>query len=318
MIFAIAFLILRFSSYGWIPNSRFDFEKNLDKTTVETLKKDVKFLSQEIGDRNADTRYEQLIKAEGYISKRFSELGYELSYQGYQVWGKTVKNIIAQRKASIKNKDVFIVGAHYDSCYNPGANDNASAVAVLLNIAEKLAKVELDQTIRFVAFVNEEPPYFKTENMGSLIYAKSLKAKNEKIKGMIALDSVGNYSNDFFSQRYPNLLGLVYPNRGNFIAIVSNLKSAQLNKQISKGIRSSKQIPTKKLIAPESVSGVSFSDHWSFWQMGYPAVMITDTAFLRGKNYHQQSDSCQTLNYPAMAKLTTALVQTLTSLVQSN
>lgn len=318
LVLILAFALVHLSTYGWVLTKSFDFASGVDQGLVGRLKSDVFYLSSELGDRNADIRYEQLLDAEKFISNRLQELGYDVQYQEYKVFGKPTRNIIAERKGVSSGNEIYVIGAHYDSCYNPGANDNASAVAVLLELAARFANENINKTLRFVAFVNEEPPYFKTSSMGSLVYAKSLKQKNENVKGMIALDCLGYYSNKPFSQKYPPFLGYVYPNRGNFITVVSDFKSSKLNKKISLGLKKSKSIPSRKLIASEFINAITFSDHWSFWQQGYPAVMVTDTAFLRGNTYHQQNDTYEKINYNALSKLVAGLTDSIQILVNTN
>ena len=204
------------------------------------------------------------------------------------------------------------MGAHYDSCFNPGADDNASGVAGVLETARLLAQQNTNKTIRFIAFVNEEPPFFQTELMGSLVYARAAKKRQDKIKGVIILEMLGFYSDKPFSQRYPPPLGIFYPNRGNFIGLVSNFKSRHLTASIKKSFRKNK-IPAESVIF-NFFSAASFSDHWAFWQEGYPAAMVTDTSFLRNKYYHTAQDTYEKLDYNMICAIVCGLKDTLLSL----
>lgn len=264
------------------------------------LKDYVYAFSHKIGNRDALGDYKNLLGAGDYITDEFKKYGYEVSFQEYKVWDRKVKNIIAVKKGSAYPEEVVVIGAHYDSCGNPGADDNASGIAGLLELARMCSKVKLKRTIEFIAFVNEEPPFFQTKDMGSLVFARQAKTENKDIKAALVLESIGFYSDKIFSQRYPPLIGLFYPNKGNYIAVIGNLKSTRLTKNVEKGFKRKTSFPIRSLTL-DFFPAASFSDHWSFWQTGYPAVMITDTAFLRNHNYHQASDTFETLNYERMA-----------------
>jgi Zn-dependent M28 family amino/carboxypeptidase len=163
------------------------------------------------------------------------------------------------------------------------------------------------RTIRFVAFANEEPPWFKSDTMGSLVYAKSLRKKNEKVVAAISIESIGTYLDQPGSQHYPAGLGLFYPKTGNFISFVGNLSSRGLVRQTVQSFRSNAAFPSEGAAAPAFLHGVDWSDHWSFWQQGYPAIMITDTAVFRNKNYHLPGDQADTLDYERMARVVDGL-----------
>jgi len=304
IIFAIfVFLILKATTFGWnfwgdaVPSF-----KRIDSRLAQNLKDHVHRLAQGIGERSL-FKYESLKEAEKYITGEFISFGYNVEFQEYKVEEKLVKNIIAKKLGSQDPEETIIIGAHYDTCFNPGADDNASGLAGLLELARYFSGKKTKQTIQFVAFVNEEPPFFKTEDMGSRVYAEAAKAQNNKIRAVIILESIGYYSSVFNSQRYPPLLGFFYPNRGNFIAVVGNLHSRNLARDITTGFRKSSWLSINTAVLPNFISGVDFSDHWSFWKEGYPAVMLTDTAFLRNPHYHKQSDTWEKLDYSYMAEL---------------
>ena len=274
--------------------------------TSANLKQHIVMLSHNIGDRNIFA-YEKLTKAADYITDQFEKYGYKVEFQTYEVDGKPVKNIIATKLGTKKPKEQIIVGAHYDTCANPGADDNASAVAGLLELSRLMAGQPTDRTIKFIAFVNEEPPFFKTKDMGSLVYAKQAKANGDNIKAVIILEMIGYYSNEPDSQKYPPFFGMFYPDKGNFIAVVGNFASKPLVQKITKSFKQSSSFPIESIATFAFIPGIDWSDHWSFWQQGYPAVMITDTGFYRNPNYHKQSDTYETLNYKSMAEVVAGL-----------
>ena len=273
---------------------------------AKILKSHVYKLAHQIGERSV-YKYEKLEEAAGYITEQFGSFGYNVEFQKYTLLGKTVKNIIATKVGSKIPEEVIIVAAHYDSCFNPGADDNASAVAGLIELAKTTSDKKTNSTIKFIAFVNEEPPFFKTERMGSRVYAKEAKAKGENIKAVLILEMIGYYSNKPNSQRYPPLFGLFYPNKGNFIAIVGNFQSRWLVKKVMTDFKKQTKFPIESVATFGFVPGVDFSDHWSFWQEGYPAVMITDTGFYRNPHYHSSCDTYEKLDYESMAEVVKGL-----------
>jgi len=209
---------------------------------------------------------------------------------------------------------VVIVGAHYDSCFNPGADDNASGVAALLELARLVRGEPLGRTVKFIAFTNEEPPIFQTEQMGSHVYARAARARGEDIRAVLVLEMLGYYDDRRGSQQYPPLFGLFYPSQANFISVVSDFGSRRLCRQVSQAFKRASAFPIESVSTFRSIPGVTWSDHWSFWQEGYPAVMVTDTAFLRNPHYHQMSDTWETLDYERMATVVLGLAGALREL----
>jgi len=310
----VAFVVVKFSSFGWrFWGETFMGSEKDNIQLAEDLESCVHMLASEIGDRSV-FKYDKLNEAVEYISGQFVSFGYNLEFQEYKVSGETVKNIIASKKGIRKSEETIIIGAHYDTCFNPGADDNASAVAGLIELARFMSKQQTDRTIKFIAFVNEEPPFFMTEDMGSRVYVRAAKARGEDIKAVLILEMIGYYSDKPNSQRYPPLVGLFYPNKGNFIAVVGNFNSRRLVKKTVSIFKNNTSFPVESLIAPAIIAGVDFSDHWSFWQEGYPAVMITDTAFYRNHHYHSQADTYEKLNYVKMAEVIRGLSSVLTEL----
>jgi Zn-dependent M28 family amino/carboxypeptidase len=194
------------------------------------------------------------------------------------------------------------------------ANDNASGVAAVLELAKYFSENPQSRTIRFVAFTNEEPPFFWTKYMGSYVYAKECKSKNEKITAMLTPETIGCYSDKKGSQNYPFPLNLYYPSKGNFIAFVANSKSKELTKQCVKTFRENAQFPSIGACLPMIVPRIGSSDHWSFWRMGYPALMVTDTAPYRYRHYHKTTDNMENMDFNKMARVVDGLKNVITEL----
>ncbi|MDA8214996.1 MAG: M28 family peptidase, partial [Nitrospiraceae bacterium] len=210
----------------------------------------------------------------------------------------------------------LVIGAHYDTVTGtPGADDNASGIAGIIELARLTVSKPLQRTVRFVAFTLEEPPIFMTKHMGSYIYAKSLKDEGIKVYGMISLEMLGYYSNRKGSQYYPfPIFKWFYPDKGNFIAFVGNLSSRSFTMRVKKLFKSVSAMPVESLNAVSIIPGVNFSDHLNFWEFGYSAFMITDTAFYRNPNYHAPGDIAETLDYDRMTELVIGLYKAIGSL----
>lgn len=279
-----------------------------EESELETrLKAHVSFLAEKIGERNV-VAYEALQNASQYIEDFLKGQGYEVKSQEYTTQGKKVRNLVAEIPGGARATEIVVIGAHYDTVYDcPGADDNGSGVAGLLELARRLKSAHPSRTLRFVAFVNEEPPWFQTGHMGSMVYARRAKEQHENIVAAISLETIGMYSDVEGSQHYPSGLGLFYPTKGNFIGFVGNLSSRKLAREAVKSFREGSKFPSEGTAAPESVPGVGWSDHWSFWQENYPAIMVTDTAPFRNKNYHRPTDTADTLNYERMARVVNGL-----------
>jgi Zn-dependent M28 family amino/carboxypeptidase len=296
-------LLLLLSTFGWNLWNRSEVN-GADKLIKleEQLKAHVFKLSSQIGDRSVFD-YKKLEAAANYISSQFSSMGYAVDFQTFETEGKEVRNIIAVKKGKSKPEEIIVVGAHYDTCFNPGADDNASAVAGLLELARGIIHIDTERTVYFVAFVNEEPPFFQTDSMGSVYFVKHSAKDKKNIIFAIILEMIGYYTNEPNSQRYPPFLGMLYPNRGNYIAVIGNLNSRNLTKTLVSEFKKQTDFPIESLIDIGLFQGTDFSDHWSFWQQGIPAVMITDTSFYRNPFYHTQKDTADTLNYTNMASV---------------
>lgn len=266
------------------------------------LEEHVFMLSHTIGERNI-WHYERLVTAANYIERTFRNLGYDVAKQEYQTEKVPVWNIAAEIAGSSRPEEIILVGAHYDSVIgSPGANDNASGVAALLEMARLMKMANPSRTIRFVAFVNEEPPFFQTGDMGSRRYSSFVRARNENILAMFSLETIGWYSDMQGSQKYPFPLSWFYPATGNFLAFVGNIPSRSLVHRTIGVFRTKTAFPSEGISAPGWITGIDWSDHWSFWEEGYPAVMVTDTALFRYDFYHTAQDTHEKLNYRSMAQ----------------
>ena len=220
-----------------------------------------------------------------------------------------VANIVAEIPGTRRADEVVILGAHYDTVSTtPGADDNASAVAVLIEAARLLRDAKPKRTVRFVGFACEEPPHFHTGDMGSQAYARDCRLRNEKVIGMLCLEMVGYYSTKPGSQKLPpgipRWLHWAFPKRGDFLAAVGNMRSKRLAWSFRRGFKRAVRFPLFSICLPESISEIRLSDNSSFWDQGYPALMLTDTSFLRNPNYHLESDTPDTLDYERMARVT--------------
>ncbi len=274
------------------------------RESIKRLEESVRYLSVEIGPRSYQD-HEKLDRVAEYISGHFKEYGYYISEQPFSYRGKTYRNIIASSHGSNSDKEIIVVGAHYDTVVgSPGADDNASAVAGLLELARLMSITRAVPDVHFAAFALEEPPVFRTENMGSYHYARALKKSGRKVLGMICLEMIGYFVDRPHSQEFPlPFLDRRFPTEGNFIAAVGNRRSKKLTKTIRDGFKQGTDLPVFSLNALPLVIGIDFSDHWSFYKFGYSAVMITDTAFYRNPHYHMESDTYETLDYERMAKV---------------
>jgi Zn-dependent M28 family amino/carboxypeptidase len=274
---------------------------------AEALSHHVHALAGEIGERNV-FRPEALAAAEDYITRELRRQGHVVGAQRYTANGIDCANLEVELRGASRPDEIIVVGAHYDSVDgSPGADDNASAVAVLIELARMLADRSLARTVKLVAFVNEEPPFFFWGNMGSGVYAKAARARGDDIRLMASLEMLGCFSEKRGSQGYPPFLKHFYPDRGNFIAFVSNLRSRHALKAAVAAFRASTEFPCESAALPAWIPGISWSDQISFWRAGYRAIMITDTAFYRYPYYHSAFDTPEKLDYERMARVAEGL-----------
>ena len=246
----------------------------------------------------------------GYIEGQWSEMGYTINRECYDAIGTEATNLIVECPGSKRDDEIVLLGAHYDTVFcTPGADDNVSAVAVLLEVSRLLREHVGKRTARYVAFACEEPPYFNMDSMGSQHHARQSRQRGDKIIGMLCLEMVGYYSLVEGSQTVPpgipKWLHRFFPQRGNFLAAVGNMPSWKINWQFRRGFRrGTRRMPLFSICLPEKIHEIRLSDNSSFWDQGYPALMLTDTSFLRNPNYHQATDTPETLDYPRMTEVT--------------
>jgi Zn-dependent M28 family amino/carboxypeptidase len=281
--------------------------------SVANLKAHVQTLAGEIGERNV-FRPRALRRAEEYIERAWRAQGYEVVRQEYMLGGEKWANLEVTRRGRSRPAAFLLLGAHYDSIIGcPGANDNATGVAALLEIARSFTTIEPAASVRFVAFVNEEPPLFKTAQMGSRVYAQMARARGDDIRAMVSLETIGYYSDTPGSQQFPFpswLYDLAFPATGNFIIFASNWGSRAVMRRAVDLFRAQSDFPVESISTFEIVPGVDWSDHDSFWRAGYPAFMVTDTALYRYPHYHEPTDTPDKVNYGALARVTQGLAGT--------
>ena len=290
-----------------------------ERETASRLERHVLELSREIGERNARRCFPELEDAAAYVDREISSAGWTTESQQFDSGRVEVENVVASRPGGKLPGEIVVVGAHYDSAEGtPGADDNASAVALLIELAHALSATTLDRTLRLVAFVNEEPPYFQTDTMGSLVYARSCRDAGDEVVAMISLECLGYYSDAPGSQHYPAPLSWFYPDTGDFVGFVGNVGSRALVRRSVASFREKGVLPSEGIAAPSWIPGIGYSDHWAFWEAGYPAVMVTDTAFFRNSTYHLDGDLPDTLDYERMARLVTGLAALVTDLASED
>jgi len=285
-----------------------------DIKEIETnLEVTVRFLSERIGPRSYQD-LERLERAAEYIEDKIRSYGCEVKKQTFNYTGNNYHNIIGEVRGRWRPGEILVIGAHYDTVSGtPGADDNASGVAGLLELIRLTVIKPSTKTIRFVAFTLEEPPVFRTRHMGSYIYAKSLKKEKVKVEGMISLEMIGYYCDREGCQYYPfPFFKWFYPEKGNFIAFVGDISSKAFTKRVKNAFMKASTLPVESINTLSIVPGVDFSDHASFWDFGYQAFMITDTAFYRNPHYHSAGDTANTLDYKRMALLICGLKSALT------
>jgi Zn-dependent M28 family amino/carboxypeptidase len=277
---------------------------------AERLGRHVENLASEIGERHVFLP-SSLAAAAAYIEREWRELGLAPVSHPFQAEGVTCLNLEADlpRTSPSGLPEVVLVGAHYDTVQScPGADDNASGVAAMIELARMLGeRPATRRAIRFAAFPNEEPPFFTTERMGSKVYAAMARRRGDRLHAMVCLESLGYYSDAPGSQSYPPGLAFFFPDRGNFLAVVGCLSQRDLVQRFHAHAAKPGLVPFECVATFPFLPGVSWSDHASFWDEGYPALMITDTAPYRNPHYHQPTDAPGTLDYPRLTRATEAL-----------
>jgi hypothetical protein len=280
------------------------------------LESRVSLLAADIGERNLFS-HRSLEQAARYIAASFEASALRVAIHDFVVRGITVRNVEAVIPGRERDAGVVVVGAHYDSVRgSPGANDNASGVAALLEIGRALRGREFRREIRLVAFVNEEEPFSYTESMGSVRYARHMVEQGMGVTAMVSLETIGYYTDDPGTQRYPFPLSYFYPDSGNFIGFVGNPASGTLVRTMVRSFRQYARFPSEGIAAPERIPGVGWSDHWAFWQQGVPAVMVTDTALYRYREYHTSGDTPRIIVYDRLARVVEGLIAVIAELAE--
>ncbi|HEX2835343.1 MAG TPA: M20/M25/M40 family metallo-hydrolase [Thermoanaerobaculia bacterium] len=276
----------------------------------DALRRDVTALAN-LGERHVHAP-ENLHAAADYVERA---LGDRVERQSFETDGVRADNLILEIRGT--SSEIVIVGAHYDTVDGtPGADDNASGVAAMLALARHFNEARPRRTLRFVAFTNEEPPHFKTEAMGSWRYAQRCHERKENIVAMLSLEMLGYYDAKRGAQRYPPPLAAFYPTTADFVAFAGNLKSRALVKQCTRAFRRANTMPSESAALPEAMQQIGWSDQWSFWQFGWPAIMVSDTALFRNPHYHLDSDTPETLDYDRMARAVDGLTQVVADLAR--
>lgn len=284
-----------------------DVRRNLETT--------VRFLSEEIGQRSY-LDLGKLNRTADFIEDALRSYGCDTTRQSLSYRDNTYFNIAAEVRGTSGKDEIIVIGAHYDTVIGtPGADDNASGIAGLLELARLTCRSPLSRTVRFVAFTLEEPPVFMTSRMGSHVYARELKKQGTPVLGMISLEMLGYYSDKRGSQLFPlPFFGWFYPEEGNFIAFVGNISSRSFTEKVKEAFKAVSPFPVESLNGISLIPGVDFSDHRSFWQFGFPAFMVTDTAFFRNPHYHAPGDRASTLDYDRMTEVVVSLYSALARL----
>ncbi len=280
----------------------------------DRLMEHVRVLGARIGERHLG-RPQALRAAADYIRRVWSDQGFAVGEEVFEVDGRPCANLLVERRGTLRADAIVVVGAHYDSVVgSPGANDNGTGVALLLEMSRAIKAQSLPRTVRFVAFVNEEPPYFQTETMGSRVHARRARQRGEGTVAMVSLETLGYYANAPRSQHYPFPFGAFYPDTGNFLAVVGNLASRGLAVDFLRHFMAASDFPVEGVATFEAIPGINWSDHWAFWQEGYPALMVTDTAPFRYPEYHTAEDRPERITAPEFARAAHAIIEAVSRL----
>lgn len=295
----------------WMPSASFSgtpalftpAEESLEVALTQTLQN-----LQSIGPRN-DQNPGSLEKTIALLSPTFADV------QSYTINEKQYENRIAEIKGSEHPEQIILISAHYDTVPgSPGADDDGTGIAAITELAKRFSQTKPARTLRFVAFTNEEKPFAGTDTMGSRVYAKQAADRKENILGMFSLEMLGYYSDRPNSQQYPVPVNGLYPNQGNFIGFISNLKSRELLKTSLLVFRQTATVPSEGIALPEAIGAIGRSDHASFWKYGYPALMVTDTANFRTPYYHTPQDTVETLDLDRLTRVVLGLEQVIAGL----
>jgi hypothetical protein len=296
-------------------------EKKMKTELIEikkSMESDIEYL-QNLSPRNSenDTSYRQLRKCEGWIRQRWESQGYAVKKQTFPYKGKEYSNLEIEIKGRIAPSEIIIVSAQYDTLPDsPGANNNGSGIAILFQLSRLLKKHIPGRTLRLLNFVNEEDPFFGSEMMGSYQYARRAYQQREDIQVMLSLDALGIYKEDPGSQKLPFPFSMFYPNRGNFLAFIGNLSSRKYMKEATKGFKKGSSFPIEAGVVPHWVKAADWSDHRSFWQFGYPGIMVTDTGGFRSPSHTTREDTMEKLDFEAMSRIVLGMYSAMVELTQ--
>lgn len=295
---------------GWLPLNREEWEWE------EELRRDLKVISVEIGERNLQNRPRAYQRTAEFLEAELQKAGLPVERETFECSAGQVCNLVSEIPGSGSGGEVVIVGAHYDSVTDcPAANDNGSAMAMALGLARRLRKHQGERTLRIVFFANEEAPYFHTMEMGSMVHAEGCKARGDRIAAMICLETVGFYTQEKGSQDYPPLLRFLYPDRGDFLAVVGNTASASLVRGFAAAMKEHGRFPFQTGALPMTFWDICRSDQLCFWERGFPALMLTDTANFRYRHYHLPSDTFDKITFEPFAQAARAVQSAVTALL---
>lgn len=315
VIAALAYPVVKIKMSASVihPEPRF-----IPASSEQALYDHVHALSVVIGSRSI-REYGKIREAEQYIRTFLDKQEIPFELQGYDHEGNRFNNIVVSLDGDSRSEETIIIGAHYDTVSGtPGADDNASAVAVLLELCRALKDYRPERTLKLVFFVLEEPPAFMTPAMGSYVYAAQARERGENIVGMVSLEMVGYFNEAEGSQAYPVPgLNWLFPDRGTFIGVVGNVSSRELTLAVAEALKAGSGLPVEHLVALPFIPGIGSSDHGSFWKMGFRAVMVTDTAFYRNPNYHGEKDTIETLRFDKMSGLVRGMVHVVEFLTKA-
>jgi hypothetical protein len=313
LLLVILFVAFLFFSYWYMLKCAGDWrgeplEKKMKTELIEikkSMESDIEYL-QNLGPRNSenDTSYKQLRQCEEWIKQRWESQGYTVKKQTFSYKGKEYSNLEIEIKGRTLPSEIIIISAQYDTLPDsPGANNNGSGIAILFQLSQLLRKHNPERTLRLLNFVNEEDPFFGTEMMGSFQYAKRSRQLREDIKVMLSMDALGIYKEEPGSQKLPFPFSMFYPNRGNFLAFIGNLRSRKYVIEATRGFKKGSSFQIQAGVAPEWAKGAAWSDHSSFWKFGYPGIMVTDTGGFRSTYHTTKGDTMEKLNFEAMSRI---------------
>jgi hypothetical protein len=310
---ALLCAIVLVTAYGWYGLSQplwspVPVAQGTQVTQAATLERHVRVLSTDFADRSFDNPV-RLSDAANYVQTQLEALGLQVERQAFTAEGGSYRNLVVRMGPD--TAEVVVIGAHYDVAgAQPGADDNASGVAGLIELARLLQTAKLTRRVELVAYTNEEPPFFRTPHMGSAVHARALKASGKQARLMLSLECIGYFSDAPGSQAHPvRLLNAVYPTVGNFIALVGYYEDGAVARRVKTAMMTATDLPVHSINAPGFVVGIDFSDHLNYANEGFVGMMVTDTAFYRNKAYHTPQDTADRLDYARMGKVVDAVYQ---------